>query len=185
MARAMSPLWLDYRRAPPGRQRPGWILLAVAVLVTVLLLARHARVSDELDAVQAQLAQAEAASAAPSAAAAAGEAEGPPPVAAAGWERLFAALEAAGDESVTLLSMQPGRGELRLGGEAVNHDAAVDYARRLNAGGVLGGVHLTQTEVLREHPQRPVRFALLAQWGAQGTQGTQGAGSGAGQESAP
>lgn len=177
MARPMPPLWLDYRRAPPGRQRPGWILLAVAVLVTVLLLARHARVSDELEVLQARLARAEAASAAPPAAAAADGMDGAQPVAAAGWERLFAALEAAGDESVTLLSLQPGRGDLQLGGEAVSYDAAVDYARRLGASGVLGGVHLTQTEVLREHPRRPVRFALLAQWPVQA--------SGAGQAGAP
>lgn len=157
-------LWLDYRRPPPGRHRTGWIVLSVVALAGVLLLADYAAVNNGIDDLEARLARASAASAAE---AEAGTLEGGEAVAlpAARWESLFAALESAGDETVTLLSLRPGPGELQLNGEAGNNNAAVDYAARLNATAAFDSVNLTQTEVMREHPQQPVRFAVRAQWG--------------------
>lgn len=165
----MRPLWLDYRRAPPGRQRPGWVLLIFGLLVSTILMAEYAALSAEIKSAETRRARAEArrVAAAPDAA------DGLAPVAASWWEKAFTALESAGDETVTLLSLRPDPGDLRIGGEALNHASAVDYVARLNASGVFGGLYLAQTEVLREHPRHPVRFAVQAQ------------GATAGQEAAP
>lgn len=160
----IAPLWLDYRRAPPGRHRPGWILLSLAVLAAALLLSDYAMVNADIEAAQAGLARAEAQRLAAAPAEEGGEG-GMAPVATARWEAMFAALEAAASDDVTLLSLRPGPGEWRIGGEARNNDAAVDYAARLSAAKVFDGVNLTQTEVMREQPMQPVRFALQAQWG--------------------
>lgn len=155
----MPTLWLDYRRAPPGRQRPGWALLILGLASSIVLLAEYAALSGEIESAETRRVRAEArrVAAAPDAA------DGMAPVATAWWQKAFAALESAGDETVTLLSLRPDPGELRIGGEALNHAAAVDYVARLNASGAFGGLYLAQTEVVREHPRRPVRFAVQAQ----------------------
>jgi Tfp pilus assembly protein PilN len=155
------PLSLDYRRAPPGRHRPGWLLLVLGALTASALLAWHAGLRARIETQTAELAQLVAAS---EAQVPEEDPASPPRLPAARWEALFAALESADDETVTLLSLHPVAGELQLAGEARDNDAAVDYVARLNTADSLAGANLTQTEVLREHPQQPVRFTVRAAW---------------------
>lgn len=157
----IGPLWLDYRRPPPGRHRLGWIVLSLFVLTAVALLARYMALAERIDVLEASLTEVRAKGAAAEEAAESGVNAAMP---TAEWERMFAALESAGGENVTLLSLRPGPGELQLGGEAWNNDAAVDYVARLNASAVFASVNLTQTEIMREQPRQPVRFTALARW---------------------
>lgn len=162
----MLPLWLDYQRPDPARHRPGLLLLGVGLLAATVLLGRYFAVVADLDEVGQQVSRLKRAAARqlPVEAPAGSGAAGAVAPSAARWEALFAALEAAGDESVTLLSLQPGGTEILIAGEAMNLGAAMEYVKRLQSAAVLADVHLTQSEVVPEHPQRPVRFALASAW---------------------
>lgn len=170
----MQRLWLDYQRPAPGRLLPGVLLLCFAVLVNAWLVVRYVDATaalDELAPVMSRLkrdAERQRLFEGTAGVSDAGEREVPPLMGGtvAGWEKLFGALESAGDESVTLLAMQPQNTEMRIRGEAKNFSSAMDYVARLQAGSLFGAVVLAQSEVLREHPQLPVRFELLAQWKA-------------------
>ena len=180
----MQRLWLDYQRPAPGRLLPGVFLLGFAIAVNAWLAVRYFDATAALDelapvisklkrnAERQQLAMGltGAASRSDTVATAAAERDAPPLMGGtvAGWEKLFGALESAGDESVTLLAIQPQNAEMRLRGEAKNFTSAMDYVSRLQSGTMFGAVVLAQSEVVREHPQLPVRFELSAQWKTQG-----------------
>lgn len=175
----MRALWLDFQRPEPGRRRAGNALLAVGVLLGAGLLADYVNVVGETDQVEQQVLRlrreaeparrAAAVEGAPTARggqrqAADDTSSSQPGHEALQWDALFAALEAAADDSMTLLTLNTGGSEIQIGGEARNIDAAMDYVKRLQAATALGNPHLTQSEVVQEHPQHPVRFALAASW---------------------
>jgi len=152
----MRALWLDYQQEAPARRRSGLLLLAMAVLVTSLLLARYAYVADELVAAGLQLSRLQRM-------APAGLAHDVPvelPT-ATHWEALFHSLEAASDDTVTLLSLQSGKEGVLMSGEASSLDAAIAYVLRLQSAPLLADVTMTQSEVVRDHPRQPVRFNLV------------------------
>ncbi len=146
------------------------ILLGVGVVAAALTSVDYLAVAAERDDVQAQVEglrgaaeQRQAALAkvpAPSSARAS-KAVAP---SAAHWDALFASLEAASDDSVTLLTLHPGEKEIRLSGEAKDFPSAVDYVQRLQSQPSLANVRLTQSETVAENPHHPVRFALAADW---------------------
>lgn len=154
----MRALWLDFQQEEPGRRRSGLILLALGVLVSSLLLARYVSVADNLSAAERQLSRLQRAET-PARLSAGAVAELPP---AAHWESLFQALEAAGDDTVTLLRLQSGKDGILISGEASSLDASLAYASRLQLAPLLADVHMTQSEVVTDHPQRPLRFSLVA-----------------------
>jgi len=172
----LRPLWLDYQRPLPGRQWPGLLLLATSLLLCGGLLAESYSLSSESEATQQQvfklkreserrslLTRAEQ----PFAGTAREETDEKSrtlPPSAARWESLLGALEKAGDDSVTLLTLEPNPREIIIFGEAVDIGASLDYAKRLQSAPVLASVYLVKHETLREHQHRPVRFTLLAKW---------------------
>lgn len=173
----MRPLWLDYQRADPTRHRPGMLLLIAGVLVAAATAADYSTVAAELDDMQAQVDRLRRTSggqrptrmvnAAPTEPGAAAGRETPatrPPPTVADWESLFSSLEAAADESVTLLTLQPGANEIQISGEAKDFAASVDYMKRLESEPAVTNARLTQSEVVAENPRHPVRFALVAEW---------------------
>lgn len=168
MSRNMPPLWLDFQRPPPGRSLPGIILLLASLLLAGLLLGLALDVASETASAEQQLGRLRQvaerqrlfAGFAPSTAATTPAASPPD----GRWEALFGALETAGNETVTLLSLNPGNREIVITGEAVGLEAALDYARRLQAAPALSHAHLVKYEVVREHPRQPVLFTLLAEW---------------------
>ena len=83
---------------------------------------------------------------------------------AARWESLLVSLEAAGNESVTLLALEPGARDISISGEASDLGAALDYVKRLQNAAVFADAHLVKHELIKENPYRPVRFTLLAGW---------------------
>lgn len=166
----MRRLWLDYQREEPGRHRAGALVLLCAVMVTAALAAQQLAVVRAIDDLQPQVARlkrdaarlrmfAAADSRAPSSPGKDGVAH-----ATASWESVFLALEGAADESVTLLGLQPGATEIQIAGEAKHLAAAMDYLSRLQGAAAFSNIHLTQSEIVTEHPQHPIRFGLAAQW---------------------
>lgn len=171
----MRPLWLDYQRPVPGRRRAGVVLLTASLIVTGALLARYFTLATELDAVQQQVSrlkrQAErqsllktAQSPLSSPSSTGGREETGAAYSSARWEMLFASIEAASDESMTLLGLQPGANEVQITGEAKDLAAAMGYVRRLQTATAFVNTHLTQSEVVMAHPQHPVRFTLVTEW---------------------
>lgn len=165
----MGPLWLDYQRGDPSRRRPGWLLLAAGVIAAVLVVGEYYAAADDKDDAQADVDRLRQE--------AARRASLRPAVPAAGvvtavrsspsiqrWEALFAALEAAAGDSVTLLSLHPGANEIQISGEAKDFAASMDYLQRLQTTQGLANARLTQSEVVAENPRHPVRFALVADW---------------------
>ncbi len=168
----MPPLWLDYQRPPPGRHRAGVLLLVVGVLTTGALFAFYLTVIDERDSLQEEVAHLERQAARRTMLEQAGGQTGGQPgtasPSAARWESLFASLEQAADESVTLLDLEPTASEIRISGEAKDLDATMAYVERLQIASALADAHLTGYEVVADNPYRPVRFRVAAAWrGAQ------------------
>jgi Tfp pilus assembly protein PilN len=85
------------------------------------------------------------------------------------WDRLFSGLEAAADGDVALLALQPDAAahQVRISGEAKSFKAMLDYSRRLEQTGTLGGVVLLGHEIKSQDPQRPVAFSVSANWNEQ------------------
>ncbi|HSD44482.1 MAG TPA: hypothetical protein VLD36_21790 [Burkholderiales bacterium] len=82
------------------------------------------------------------------------------------WGALFGEIEAAGDRSIALLSIQPDAGAraLRITGEGKRFEDVLAYIGRLEARPALANVFLASHELRQGGAQRPVAFALVAQW---------------------
>jgi len=82
------------------------------------------------------------------------------------WDGLFQVVETSADKNVALLAIQPDvqKRLVRLSGEARNLKALLDYLARLEKSGVLQHVYLTNHEIKVQDPDRPVHFALVAEW---------------------
>ena len=170
----MKALWLDYQQEQPGRQRPGLVLLISGVLLTALLVGQYFAASAEIDTLSTQvatlqqeaenrrlLASADSLQQENDAAQATARSGG---MASGRWESLFATLEMASDDSMTLLTLEPDPKQILITGEAKNLAAAVAYVQRLQSATAFTHARLTEFETIREHPYHPVKFTLLADW---------------------
>jgi len=85
------------------------------------------------------------------------------------WDALFQAVEATSEQEIALLAIQPdvGKRSVRIGGEAKDFDALLAYIMRLEQSKVLDHVYLTSHEVRTQDAEKPVRFALVANWAVQ------------------
>src|SRR5687768_12808951 len=78
------------------------------------------------------------------------------------WEALFDSLEHAASRDVALLSFQPnavGR-TIRIGGEAKNISAMLDFVGALEREPAVEDAYLLKYEIKRDDPQQPVLFSL-------------------------
>jgi Tfp pilus assembly protein PilN len=82
------------------------------------------------------------------------------------WHGLFKAIESSNEKEIALLAVQPDMQKrvLRLSGEAKNFEALLAYVARLEKNEALSQVYITQHEIRSQDPERPVRFALVANW---------------------
>lgn len=82
------------------------------------------------------------------------------------WDRLFAKLERARSKEVALLSVQSDMQNraVRIGGEAKDLRAAIEYSRRLESGGLLYNVYVVGHTMKTGNAQRPVGFSLTGSW---------------------
>ncbi len=162
----LSPLQLDYQSNVRWRQWPGWVLLCLGILLSLLLIAHYRHLEMQRDQAEHTLTVLKRKQALHSMTLARDEARdtqasGKP---APRWNSLFTVLEAAADDSVTLLGLDPTSKGIILSGEAKDLDSALTYVRRLKASGQLGQLRMTDQETLKDHPRRPLRFSLEAEW---------------------
>ena len=85
------------------------------------------------------------------------------------WTRLLAELEAASHDSasdIALLSVEPDESKhvVRVTGESRDLPRVLAYVGRLQTSALLRYPMLENHEVRSDDPQRPVRFALSAEW---------------------
>lgn len=168
----MRPVWLDYQRLAPKAKGPAWLLMLAGLLCGGAVLGTYFETQDSISELEYRIEkkqraierrqQRERTDMKDVVSSARRPAKSTPER----WERLFGALEQAADETVTLLSLDPGESEISLSGEAKNFAEAAAYAKRLEETGALTEVHLLNHEVAKDHPQRPVRFVLSARWKA-------------------
>jgi hypothetical protein len=169
----MRRLELDFHRSP--RPSPwGWALLLGSLISVVVLLLAHRQISDEasrhratITRVEARLPGASLSTAAPAADATLTAARRVTDQQQQPWAELFAALEAADNKDVAVLTLdpEPARGVLKIQAEARNLGAMLAYHRRLEAGGALRQVVLQAHDFEKEATEAPVRFHLVANWG--------------------
>jgi len=174
----MRPLQLDYQRSHSPSRRGGIVLLAIAVALSLKLIAGYSALSDEAANAEDKLARLEKISSRAhldsgrdSADSAALRQE----ITRANevlkhlslpWDKLFEAVESSASEQVALLSIQPDekRGTVSIGGEAKNAEAMLDYVRRLQRSHMLSNIYLLNHQVEQQDPQTPVRFSVVATW---------------------
>ena len=166
----MRRLELDLWRAPKGSPWMGRLLLVLAAAFAADVGFSYTDVKRAMDANRETLARAApraapAARVSPEEAAAARdtvERIGMP------WARLFAALEAAATEDVSLTGIEPDpkAGTVVVSGTAKDYLAALSYVLNLSRQEALGRVALARHEALSEDPQGPVSFAVSAAWTA-------------------
>jgi Tfp pilus assembly protein PilN len=82
------------------------------------------------------------------------------------WESLFHAVESSGNQSITLLAIEPDieKQQVKISGEARSFNALMNYITHLQGQAVLGSVYLQNHDVQQEDPDKSVRFSLIASW---------------------
>lgn len=82
------------------------------------------------------------------------------------WNRLFSALEAAGNDEVALLAIEPDpkAGTVVITGDSKNYLAALSYVLNLSRAEALSRVQLVRHELKDQDPQQPVAFSVSAAW---------------------
>lgn len=167
----MQRLSLDFQRKPATWPLPGIVLLIAGLGLTATLIRHHVDLGDELNFSEGQVLRLHrdverqrlfdvrlkmhSAS----------DNEGTRKKRSREqWETLFAGFEAAADETVTLLSFESGTAEISVRGEARDFAAMMDYIKRLSALPVLVDARLTEHEIVRDHPRRPIRFSVRTRW---------------------
>ena len=83
------------------------------------------------------------------------------------WDGLFAALEAASNDKIALLGVEPDPKSqtVLITGEGKDYAAALAYVVDLRRAGPLARVHLVHHETKRDDPQKAIAFSVAASWG--------------------
>lgn len=168
----MAALWLDYQQERPFHWA-GPLLLALALLALTLTAAYYLELSAQADSWEEKVDRIE-------------RGHGLKDRAVAGeqlvqevsranevlrqltlpWEELFRAVESAAGRKVALLALEPDmeKRQVKIGGEARDMAALLNYITQLEAQEAFGAVYLQSHQVQQRDPDKPVRFALLAVW---------------------
>ena len=82
------------------------------------------------------------------------------------WTKLFAALEAAANDQVALLAIEPDtkNGTVKITGDSKDYLAALGYVLTLSQADALSHVQLVRHEVKQNDPQHSVAFSISAAW---------------------
>lgn len=82
------------------------------------------------------------------------------------WDRLLNEMEAAVDDDVVLLGIEPEaeKGSLLVTAEARSMAAMLAYERRLGQSSVLKNVYVVSHQLQLKDAQKPVRFVVSAGW---------------------
>lgn len=82
------------------------------------------------------------------------------------WDKLFGALEAAANDQIALLGIEPDpkAGTVVISGDSKDYLAALSYVLNLSQAEALTRVQLVRHEVKGNDPQGPVNFSVSAAW---------------------
>lgn len=82
------------------------------------------------------------------------------------WERLFDSMEAVARKDVALLALAPDpeRHLVKIGIEAKNAQAGLDYVRSLEEQPIFQEVQVQSHQIQIQDPDKPIRFTLQATW---------------------
>lgn len=85
------------------------------------------------------------------------------------WDQLFGAVEAAANERVALVSIEPDpkAGTVTISGDGRDYLAALSYVLNLSRSDTLERVQLVRHEQKANDPSGPVNFAVSASWSPQ------------------
>lgn len=176
--KSMSALHLDYQSSMRAHTWSGTVLLFFALIACILMTAYYAMLSKKLDQWEEKAEQMQNTLSRQ-------HVVGPTSVRAASeiavevkhakeivqeltlpWGRLFQAIESVGGKDVTLLTLEPNpeKKTVKIGGEAKNMMALLNYLRQLQDCDAFSSVYLQSHQVQRQDIQKPVRFLLLADW---------------------
>ena len=164
----MKRLALDFVARPRGSRWAARVLLGAALAVAADLALTYAKLDHAVKSNEAVVARAQPRkSAAPavskdelSAARETVERLSLP------WAKLFAALEAAANDRVALLAIEPDpkTGTVKISGDSKDYLAALTYVLDLSKTPTLSNVQLVRHEVKSNDPQHPVAFQISAAW---------------------
>jgi hypothetical protein len=82
------------------------------------------------------------------------------------WDRLFESVEAVARKDVALLALAPDaeRHLVKIGIEAKNPQAGLDYVRSLEEQAIFQEVLVQSHQIQIQDPDKPIRFSLQAVW---------------------
>lgn len=82
------------------------------------------------------------------------------------WEDVFTTIESLNGKDIAVLSLEPEpvSAQVRVGAEARNTEAMLEYLERLRNSARLSPAVLQTHQVMTEDPQRPIRFTFTASW---------------------
>jgi hypothetical protein len=178
----MKPIVIDFRRRRPLLGGTGLALLAAGLIAAVYVASVQRGLAEQLRAAEQKMGSLERAGARTKVVRSDDGAALQLEVRQANeilhqlalpWDSLFQAIESSRAQDVALLAVQPDavRRMVRLSGEARNLGALLGYIDRLGKSGVLSDVYLLQHELRSQDPDKPVQFALVANWSPRPTQG--------------
>jgi hypothetical protein len=164
----MRALEINFAGRGRGARWAPRVLLAVALVLALDMGLTYRSLAGSIAEAQARLAQAEPRSV-PT------RKVSPEEVAAARetfvrlarpWEGLFAALEAAANDEIALLGIEPDpkTGTVLISGDSKDYPAVLAYVLNLARTGGLSRVELVRHEVKPNDPQRAVAFSVSAGW---------------------
>jgi hypothetical protein len=164
----MQRIELDFFRRAPRSRWAGRVLLACALGLAgdlAFSYVRLARTVKQNEAIVAH-AQPKRPVAAPASAEEVALARDTVERLALPWSKLFAALEAAANDQVALLAIEPDTksGTVKISGDSKDYLAALGYVLNLSKADALSHVQLVRHEVKQNDPQRPVAFSITAAW---------------------
>lgn len=173
----MAALWLDYQRNHPLRWA-GPALLALALAAVIVAGAYYVDLNEQAATWESRLERIERGQGWHSAAGRSTGREAEELVLEVKhanevlhrltlpWDELFQAVESAAGKNIALLALEPDTGKrmVKISGEAKDFAAVLDYIMQLEERDVFGTVYLQHHQVQQQHPDKPVRFSLLAVW---------------------
>ncbi len=82
------------------------------------------------------------------------------------WEDVFRTVEALNGKDIAVLSLEPdpSSAQVRVGAEARNTQAMIDYLERLRTSETLSPAILQSHQIMSEDPNKPIRFSFTASW---------------------
>lgn len=170
----MATLWLDYQQDRPFHWA-GPVLLALALAALSGTVVYYIELNDKAAAWEEKLERIERGHGSPSAGRPVAGEQLAQEVQRANevlrqltlpWEELFRTVEAVAGKNVALLALEPDleKQVVKIGGEARDMVALLNYITRLEEQEVFGTVYLQSHQIQLRDPDKPVRFALLAVW---------------------